>query len=104
MIEVFEAIQPSQLVTQSNGQVTVTILDPTDILTTPPGEPAPPPRPAIVGDVYSIQPGGLVQGRYAGSNGPYELAKVIGTAVVWAPQGASGPAYEAPYVSAVPNV
>lgn len=104
MISLYEAIQPSQVVPQANGQVTVTILDPTGIQTTPPGQPPPPPRPAIVGDVYSIQPGGVVQGRQAGSNGPYELAKVVGSAIVWAPQGASGAAYEAPYVSAVPNV
>lgn len=104
MITLYEAIQPSQLIQQANGQVTVSILDPAGIMTVPPGQPAPPARPAVVGDVYSIQPGGAVQGRVAGSNGVYELAKVVGAAIVWAPQGASGPAYEAPYVSAVPNV
>lgn len=100
MLALYEAVQPSQVVLQSNGLVTVSIIDPSGLTTTLPNGST---RVAVVGDVYSIQPGGSPQGRVAGTNGPYELAKVMGGAIVWAPLGASGAAYEAPYVSSVPN-
>jgi hypothetical protein len=103
MITLYEAIQPSQLIPQVNGQVTVSIVNPSGITTTMPDGSKPPTRPAIVGDVYSIQPNGTVEGRVVGTNGTFELAKQIGAAVVWAPLGTSGAAYEAPYVSGIPN-
>lgn len=103
MIALYEAIQPAQIIQQNGGQVTVSILNPQGIVTTLPDGSHPPTRAAIVGDVYSIQPDMSVQGRIVGTNGPYELAKVIGPALVWAPLGAAGSAYEAPYVSGIPN-
>lgn len=90
MIEGVPAIHSKQLNAQPDGSVTVTCL------TLPAGVPA--------GSVYSIQPGGEIQFRGPGTNGPYEKAMVNGNALAFAPQGKDGPAYIVPFVLSIPNV
>jgi len=105
MIPFTAAIHSKQCNQQGDGSVTVTILNPAGI-TTVDGNAS---RPAIVGDVYSIQPAGttgepVVQGRPAGANGAYEKAMLNGTFLTWAPQGASGYCVIAPLAQSIPNV
>lgn len=97
MIEILPAIHSKQLTAQPDGSVTVSILDPTGILCRNPD------RPAIVGDVYSMQPDGSMQARPAGTAGPWELARVNGNALAFAPQGKDGPAYIMPFMLSIPN-
>ncbi len=102
MIEPIEAVNPSQLVPQANGHVTVTIRNPTGIKR---GDGTP----AKVGDVYSCNPVALPaygfswQARPKGANGVYELAVVVGAAVVFAPLGKNGVAVMLPFAASVPN-
>lgn len=98
MISSVEAIHVRQLNDQGDGTVTVSIINPAGIMCQNPD------RPAIVGDVYSIAPNGVIVARPAGTSGAWERAKVVGSAVVFAPSGASGIAVKFPYAADIPNV
>lgn len=98
MISSVEAIHVRQLNDQGDGTVTVSIVNPTGILCQNPD------RPAIVGDVYSVTPDGSIVARPRGTAGAWELAKVVGSTVVFAPSGAAGIAVKFPYTADIPNV
>ena len=97
MIQLIEAIHAKQLNPQGDGTVTVSIVNPAGIMCQNPD------RPAIMWDVYSIVPDGGVYARPAGTNGPWERAKVVGSSLVFAPYGADGPAFLMPYAAEIPN-
>lgn len=97
MISTVTAIHAKQTIPQGDGTVTVTILAPAGILCQNPD------RPAIVGDVYSVDPNGTIYARPAGTTGPWERAKVVGSSVVFAPQGGRGIAVLIPYAAEIPN-
>jgi len=98
MISSVEAIHSKQINSQGDGTVTVSIVNPTGIMCQNPD------RPAIVGDVYSVAPNGSIVARPAGTNGAWERAVIVGSAVVFAPSGASGIAVKFPYAADIPNV
>ena len=100
MLTSLEVIQLSQIVKQSDTRYTVTCVDPTNLICFLPDGSN---RPAQVGDVLSVQPDGSLQTRPAGTNGPYELAVVDGSAVVYNPRGVAGPAFKLPMAASVPN-
>ena len=84
LTETIEAIHSHQLNPQSKGQVTVNY-------------------PAGTATVLSVQPDGSVQTRPSGANGPYELARVQGSSLVYAPGGVNGKAYLIPFAASIPN-
>ncbi len=96
-MQALAAIHVKQLNAQGDGTVTVTILDPHGIVCRNPD------RPAIVGDVYSIQPNGEIQARPAGTTGAWERARVNGSKLAFAPSGGAGTAYILPFTASIPN-
>lgn len=110
MLAVIAAIHLHQINLQGqtaagSKTATATILDPTGITTTLPSVGTAPPqtRPAIVGDVYSVQPNGDVQGRIVGSNGAYETFAIVGASCIWAATGPTGMAFICPFAADIPN-
>jgi len=97
MIPVVEAIHRYQLIPQGDGTVTASIVKPNGIQCQNPD------RPAVVGDVLSITPDGEIVARPAGTAGPWEKATVVGSSLVYAPNGSHGAAYLLPYAADVPN-
>lgn len=98
MLPTVEAIQKSQLVDQGGGWFTASILDPTGITTriSTPGQPDTL-RPAVKGDVLSLQPGGSWEGRVPGTNGAYERLFLVDGCAVYTPEGSDGPARKVAY-------
>lgn len=92
------AIHSKQVNKQDDGTVTVSVVNPAGIMCQAPD------RPAIVGDVLSVEPDGNVVARPAGTNGPWERAKIVGASLVFAPNGARGIALMLPYAAEIPNV
>ena len=84
MLTSVEAIHVHQLNPQLDGTFTVTF-------------------PVGSNTVLSIQENGTIETRPQGANGPFEVAQIVGTALVFAPLGKRGPAYLVPYASEIPN-
>lgn len=98
MLEAVETIHAGQINPQGDGTVTVTIINPGNIQCQNPN------RPAIAGDVLSVDTAGTIIARPAGENGAWERAKIVGSALVYAPLGAKGIAVKIPYTTSIPNV
>lgn len=97
MYPIVAAIHARQLNAQPDGTVTVSIVHPAGIRCQNPD------RAAIVGDVLSVTPDGQIAARPAGTAAAWEKATVVGAALVFAPSGATGPAYRIPYAAEIPN-
>lgn len=109
-IPVVEGIGPSQLVSQPDGTVTVSVFaSQFPGATTYQSRPQDPqaPRPIADGDCLSIQPDGTVQGRnpwVITAPGAYEKALVDSGRLVFAPLGKTGRTFLIPVANAEPNV
>ncbi len=94
MISIY-IITPDRINTLPNG-VTVNLYAEDKLITTLPDQHTT--RPCIDGDVLSIQADGSFQGRVAGSNGPYEVARISASrGLVYTPDGKRS--YLVPYVA-----
>jgi len=103
-MQAIEAIHAQQLHDQGDGTVTATVVNPAGLVCWNPGnDPKVPDRPAIVGDVYSVNGAGQLGARPAGTNGAWEKARIVGASLVFAPAGPAGVAVILPYVGAIPN-
>jgi hypothetical protein len=97
MITTVQAIHRHQLNVQPDGTVTASVLVPDGLLCYNPD------RPAVVGDVYSITPEGAIVARPSGTAQAWERARIVGSALVYAPLGRGGPAYLLPLAAEIPN-
>lgn len=71
------------------------IAEPFVTVTYPPGNPD--------ATVLSIQPGGEIQTREEGTQGPYETAIRLPDRVIFAPMGPTGAVYIFPFTEQIPN-